>query len=127
MLSERGITYSLGEDPFNTVRPWYIQYQYDDGDSLGTRKVITPTSKIADQKWMDAPILECSLPDVFESFEKWMVALNFLMKTEFGFTEDDLLEGYNWRDEYDSEVEPRDAFEEWKIHTENGTRDPGNF
>ena len=49
-----------------------------------------------------------------------------LMLKEFGTTHRDI-EDYNWEDEYDSEVPADEAFEEWKIHTEGGTRSPGNF
>ncbi len=59
-------------------------------------------------------------------FQAWKDELDELFINHFGLCHDDF-EDYNWSDEYNSEVPPEDAFDEWKIHTENGTISPTAF
>lgn len=57
-------------------------------------------------------------------FDVWMSELDRLMFNAFRKFHVDF-EDYNWYDEFDNDVTPEDAFEEWKAHTVNGTRSPG--
>ena len=58
------------------------------------------------------------------SFDVWMSKLDSLMFEEFHKYHVDF-DDYNWFDEFDNDVDPEDAFDEWKAHTENGSRSPG--
>lgn len=59
-------------------------------------------------------------------FDEWLEELDKLFLADMGTTHNDF-DDYNWNDEFESEVEPADAYEEWKIHTEGGTRSSANF
>ena len=58
------------------------------------------------------------------TFEELLEALDKLFIEKFGVGHE-TFDDYNWDDEFDSEVPPDDAFEEWCLHTEDGTRSPG--
>ena len=74
-----------------------------------------PNSIISEVKFLN----EVSLSDWLKELDKFFMCF-------FGVKHSDF-EDYNWDDEYDSEVSPQDAFEEWKSHTENGTRSVGSL
>lgn len=59
-----------------------------------------------------------------DPYAVWMRNLDNLMIANFNMRHDDF-EEYSWRDEFDADVPVHDAFEEWRIHTENGARSPG--
>jgi hypothetical protein len=48
------------------------------------------------------------------SFDDWLEALNriFIKELQMGYT---CFEDYDWYAEWDSEVTPRDAYEEWNL------------
>ena len=62
------------------------------------------------------PVTEDARPDAFTT---WMYELDQLFQAEFGSSHVDF-DDYNWNDEFDSEVDPKDAFEEWQCMTDNG-------
>ena len=94
---------------------WLIDFD----DKRGNPHCITPTSLIADQWWMIDETNE-------DSYSGFLREIDRRMMMDLGMTTSDA-EEYNWKDEFDSEVEPDDAYEEWKCHTENGTRSPLNM
>ena len=54
-------------------------------------------------------------------FDVWMSKLDTLIFSEFGKYHNDFTD-YNWYDEYENDVEPEEAFDEWKLITYNGSR-----
>lgn len=116
MLTERKIKHHLMDTPANKLVPWVIQYKFDNGDGLGSWKLIMPNSPISEQDWMEAPIVDGDNVE-FISFEAWISAVDKLFVEEFGM-ESICFEDYNWRDEYESEVTPEASFAEWKAYNE---------
>lgn len=57
------------------------------------------------------------------NFNTWLNEVNKLAIADVGRPVDDY-EDYNWFDEFDNDVDPDDAYDEWKSHTESGTRSP---
>ena len=113
LLEERGYPATVlhGENNF-----WMITYS--DPKAPGIEHCITPTSLVADQWWLS------DLESSSDSYSAFLREVDRRMIVEVGMVTGDT--DHNWRDEYDSEVSAEDAFEEWKIHTEDGTRSSGN-
>jgi hypothetical protein len=61
-----------------------------------------------------------------DGYTAFLNEIDSYLMANFGMTHRDF-EDYNWKDEFDSEVPAEDAFEEWRIHTEEGTRSPANM
>ena len=109
-------------EPYDGVpknAPYYDPYWNDDGfyfklkDGMGNDESYSPPA------------------DSDNGFIASMSYVDWLKKLDVCFFVDGLnrhdLEDYNWKDEYDSEVPPDEAYEEWSAHTEGGTRSPANF
>lgn len=121
LLAERGYQAVLTprsegrvEEQEGNLPDWNICFY----DKNGEMEIIYPTSRVESQQWLlddVVPVLnEFGLKDFLSEIDRMMLA-------DFGMTHNDF-EDYNWDDEFESEVEPADAYEEWKIHTEGGTR-----
>ena len=118
MLTERKIKHHLVEgDPSKKV-PWLIQYKFDEGDGLGSWKTIMPSSLICDQNWMLEPVI-VKIDENALSFDEWLRAVDKLFLANLGMGSE-AFEDYNWRDEYESEVTPEDAYLEWTKYNEDG-------
>jgi len=124
MLKERGLQAVLnprspGIDPPN----WCICFS----NEFGVNQVMIYSSKLEDQHWLDLPVIEVpqDAPKA-RHLSEFLKEIDRLMMEDMGMTHGDC-EDYNWVDEFDSEVDPEDAYEEWKIHTEGGTRSPMNM
>lgn len=56
------------------------------------------------------------------SYDVWLSELDNCFNQEFAALHSDFPE-YNWFDEFDNDVDAVEAFEEWKLLTECGTRE----
>ena len=121
LLAERGYNASLVarsegtiEEQEGNLPDWHITFY----DKNGELEIIYPTSRVESQQWLlddVVPVLnEFGLKDFLSEIDRMMMA-------DMGMTHSDF-EDYNWNDEFDSEVEPADAYEEWKLMTDGGTR-----
>lgn len=54
------------------------------------------------------------------SFDEWIKELDKLFAAEFGGFHHDDFPDYLWHDEWSSDCEPDESFQEWRLITEDG-------
>jgi hypothetical protein len=112
LLIERGFTPTLHRRT-KELPNWTVTFR----DANELINVITPVTKVDELWWLCESIGDEAPKTPFES---WQRELDGFFQSEYGQNHSDF-EDYNWFDEFDNDVSPGDAFEEWKCLTDSGT------
>ena len=133
LLSEAFVTSPRSDDLFSKFKVLIAQPRYNEPGIIayyGAHPDFEPfdgvpkDSPYYDPYWNDEGLYfkkkSINPDDVAEiGFQGWMTKLDRLFIAKYGLTHNDF-EDYNWFDEYDSEVSPEDAFDEWCCMLESG-------
>lgn len=118
LLLERGFTPTLHpRDKLVTERvgiaDWTVTFR-DRNNEIHVMTALTPVSELW---WLEESIGDEAPKTPFES---WQRELDGFFQAEYGQNHSDF-EDYNWFDEFENDVSPGDAFEEWKCLTDSDT------